>query len=101
MKNLFCVYSTDAWKSHENQKLVAVCTTPRQLKKVLNLGILRQEFQFDPNSDENNTPAKQAKAFRQAWDKATCGAANVPYRVIDRLEYCFIETIVPNNCYWP
>lgn len=97
MRNFFCVFATDAWKSYTSKRLVTVCTTPRQLKRVLSLGIRRQEFQFDPNAETNPTPAKQAKAFRQSWDEALNKVTEVPYGVIDRVEYCYVETVTPND----
>lgn len=94
-KQVYCVFTCNAWKEHSSMHLQAVCTSLTKLRTIISDGIRAEFFCFD---DEDTSFKKQAKLFRAAFnnERMSCGES-LPEETLNRVKYAYVETAVLND----
>lgn len=94
-KQVYCVFSCNAWKEYSSMRLQAVCTSLTKLRTVISDGIRAEVFCFD---DESAPPKKQAKLFRDAFNEECAAYGEIfPGTTLDRVKYAYVETAELND----
>lgn len=93
-KEVYCIYTCDAWKDRSSMALQAVCTSLTKLRAIISNGIRAELFCFD---DEDLSFDKQAKQFRDAYNAEQANTGTIPTATLDRVKYVYVETAVLND----
>lgn len=86
MKNIYILYSCDAWKSNNSMSIIVATTSIRKLKSIIVKEI--EEGNIEYERYDNITAKNQAKALIKDWSE------NGPEYIFANLKYGYVEVFV-------